>query len=36
MRALILTLPLAFTSCSFTKFAFTRCDMNQECRDAFG
>ena len=36
MRALILTLPLALTSCSFTKFAFTRCDMNQECRDAFG
>jgi len=36
MRAWMMTLPLAFTSCSFTKFAFTQCDMNQECRDAFG
>ena len=36
MRVLLLLMPLAFTSCSFTKFAFTKCDMNQECRDAFG
>ena len=36
MRVLMMMVPLAFTSCSFTKFAFTKCDMNQECRDAFG
>ena len=36
MRVWMLSLPLVFTSCSFTKFAFTRCDLNKECRDAFG
>ena len=36
MRVWLFLVPLVFSSCSFTKFAFTSCDMNQECRDAFG
>ncbi len=36
MRSLMVGVSLVFTSCSFTKFAFTKCDRNQECRDAFG